>query len=139
MQDNASLFWGHPVWKKYMLLSSQLSYLYRYQHFIFTDVDECELEIHNCTQQCNNTIGSYICSCQPGYKLSAKDKRTCNSKFVSSNSYLQYHKIPNINLGPINWCYVIFGLPLKLKWSSGFSFHILSYTLSLNIKCMLFN
>ena len=34
---------------------------------LFTDIDECELGY--CEQQCNNTIGSYYCTCREGYYL----------------------------------------------------------------------
>ena len=35
----------------------------------FSDIDECETSIHSCDVNafCNNTIGSYICTCNPGY------------------------------------------------------------------------
>ncbi|CAI8048165.1 Fibrillin-1, partial [Geodia barretti] len=41
------------------------------------DVDECALGTHNCEQLCENTPGSFICSCRNGYSLSSDD-RTCN-------------------------------------------------------------
>ncbi|XP_070174635.1 fibropellin-1-like [Littorina saxatilis] len=36
------------------------------------DVDECNDSLHNCTgdqQECVNTIGGFVCVCQPGYVL----------------------------------------------------------------------
>ena len=39
------------------------------------DVDECE-EQNNCTQSCNNTVGSYLCLCNEGYIL-ANDGYSC--------------------------------------------------------------
>ena len=39
------------------------------------DVDECE-EQNNCTQSCDNTVGSYLCVCHEGYKL-ANDGYSC--------------------------------------------------------------
>ena len=40
-------------------------------HFIyyFADINECETEKHHCGSNafCNNTKGSYICTCKPGY------------------------------------------------------------------------
>lgn len=35
----------------------------------FADKDECFLQTHNCSRLafCNNTAGSYNCSCFPGY------------------------------------------------------------------------
>ncbi|XP_060790271.1 signal peptide, CUB and EGF-like domain-containing protein 1 [Neoarius graeffei] len=34
-----------------------------------TDLDECDLNDHNCAQKCRNTIGSYKCSCDEGFML----------------------------------------------------------------------
>ena len=33
------------------------------------DIDECTGNTHGCDQVCNNTIGSYECSCYTGYQL----------------------------------------------------------------------
>ena len=33
------------------------------------DIDECTAGTHQCAQNCQNTIGSYICSCNDGYTL----------------------------------------------------------------------
>ena len=35
----------------------------------FSDIDECVRQTHECTQECNNTDGSYDCTCNEGYKL----------------------------------------------------------------------
>ena len=35
----------------------------------------------NCAQVCTNTVGSYTCSCVPGYVLHI-DNRTCDGKLV---------------------------------------------------------
>ena len=41
------------------------------QFFLYfpTDVDECEINLDRCSvgSSCNNTIGSYICNCNPGF------------------------------------------------------------------------
>ena len=39
-------------------------------------VNECALGFSNCEQVCEDTIGSYICSCNPGYVL-APDGHSC--------------------------------------------------------------
>ena len=44
-----------------------------------TDIDECATNNGNCGQTCNNTIGSYSCSCVAGYLLNA-DSRSCSGK-----------------------------------------------------------
>ncbi|KAJ8300025.1 hypothetical protein KUTeg_021544 [Tegillarca granosa] len=43
---------------------------------VFTDIDECEEDVGICQHNCTNTVGSFICSCPPGYKL-ARNKRKC--------------------------------------------------------------
>jgi len=42
----------------------------------YTDVDECDID-GACDQNCTNTNGSFICSCDDGYTLDS-DGRTCN-------------------------------------------------------------
>ena len=32
----------------------------------FSDVDECSADTDNCTQNCENTDGSFACSCNDG-------------------------------------------------------------------------
>ena len=39
-----------------------------------TDLDECALGISECNQICTNSIGSYVCSCHPGYRVSIDNK-----------------------------------------------------------------
>lgn len=34
-----------------------------------SDIDECELGIDRCDQNCHNNIGSYTCSCNAGWRL----------------------------------------------------------------------
>ena len=36
---------------------------------LFTDIDECMEGDADCNQICVNTLGSYYCSCEPGYQL----------------------------------------------------------------------
>ena len=40
------------------------------------DVNECDHQPAPCGQQCNNTDGSFICSCDSGYYL-GDDMLTC--------------------------------------------------------------
>ena len=41
------------------------------------DIDECSENRNNCEQLCQNTQGSYICSCRTGYRL-ATDGAECD-------------------------------------------------------------
>lgn len=43
------------------------------------DVNECETNKGGCEHTCNNTYGSYVCSCSVGYILSG-DGKTCFGK-----------------------------------------------------------
>lgn len=47
------------------------------------DINECLLPDHGCEQICENTNGSYICSCYGGYNQTGF--RTCNGQFFSDN------------------------------------------------------
>ena len=42
--------------------------------FVVVDVDECATNNGGCHQTCNNTIGSFSCSCLTGWMLSANNK-----------------------------------------------------------------
>ena len=34
-----------------------------------SDIDECVQGLAGCDQNCNNTVGSYFCTCMDGYEL----------------------------------------------------------------------
>ena len=72
--------------------------------FHYLDINECQTSNGGCAQNCANTIGSFICSCNSGYILNA-DSRTCDGKttklclfVLASNdvksTYVLQHKIP---------------------------------------------
>ena len=48
---------------------------------LISDIDECQLGLHSChaQAQCINVIGSYNCSCLPGY--AGDRKRSCDGEF----------------------------------------------------------
>ena len=50
-------------------------------HQYTSDIDECALRISGCNQICNNSIGSYVCSCYLGYQISSNNK-TCTGKQI---------------------------------------------------------
>lgn len=41
-----------------------------------SDIDECATGENQCNQKCNNTEGSYLCSCVDGFRLDT-DNVTC--------------------------------------------------------------
>ena len=48
------------------------------------DIDECLEEIDQCEHNCNNTNGSYTCSCNPGF-VKDVDQRSCHGKLCKIN------------------------------------------------------
>ena len=54
-----------------------------------TDIDECETNPHKCHEEaaCNNTHGSYLCTCTPGF---IGDGKNCTGTINSLKS-LQIH------------------------------------------------
>lgn len=40
-----------------------------YYVYLFSDINECDFENGNCSDICNNTDGSYFCSCLAGFQL----------------------------------------------------------------------
>lgn len=49
------------------MMSSSLSSTEYKKNLSITDIDECLAGIDGCEQQCDNTAGSYFCSCHDGY------------------------------------------------------------------------
>ncbi|KAI0227249.1 E-selectin [Lamellibrachia satsuma] len=45
------------------------------------DVDECVKNTDGCAQECTNTLGSYVCSCRPGYNVSTNNEKLCDGKY----------------------------------------------------------
>ena len=50
--------------------------------FDCVDINECEVNNGNCSQNCNNFKGSYNCSCQDNFELN-EDNLTCSSETLS--------------------------------------------------------
>lgn len=45
------------------------------------DIDKCAQGKHNCEHQCVNTLDSYKCTCEIGYKLGS-DGKSCHGKII---------------------------------------------------------
>ena len=45
-------------------------------YYCCSDINECQENTDGCSQMCSNTIGSYVCSCYAGYRLSL-DRHSC--------------------------------------------------------------
>ena len=52
-------------------------------------MDECADSLDSCQQNCTNTVGSVVCSCNEGFELNA-DGFSCNGMYVYYN-YTHYH------------------------------------------------
>ena len=89
----------------------QTPYLIQHIFFIiFADIDECAHNISGCNQNCTNTIGSYFCSCYPGYDIQ-NDNRTCVGKDLTLSIYVCYYNSYISNL--IYNIYLFFAMKLK--------------------------
>ena len=51
---------------------------------MFVDVDECDEGIDGCDHMCANTVGSFNCSCHPGFHLLDDDITCAGEADVSS-------------------------------------------------------
>ena len=64
-----------------------------YASLLFIDINECEMEIDNChaNATCNNTFGSFECTCNAGFE---GDGINCTSKTVEKGrvciEYMHY-------------------------------------------------
>ena len=47
--------------------------------YLHPDINECELNNGGCDHNCTNQIGSFLCSCDPGYVLDG-DGLACNGE-----------------------------------------------------------
>ena len=47
-----------------------------------SDINECQTDNGGCTQTCDNTDGSYQCSCWDGYELTSSDGHTCTGELT---------------------------------------------------------
>ena len=56
---------------------------------VTSDIDECALNISECTHNCTNTIGSYYCLCYSGYQLAANQKN-CSGKYRLLNTIYMF-------------------------------------------------
>ena len=52
------------------------------QLYFLPDIDECDEGNGGCDHKCNNTDGSFLCTCKKGYYLDTRTK--CKGKCFSS-------------------------------------------------------
>ena len=65
------------------------------------DINECTTGTHQCAHNCQNTIGSYTCSCRTGYRL-ASNGRSCYGRYRLHTCmfYLVVHDTMDSNAFP---------------------------------------
>ena len=73
------------IWMVSHVLVSSVKWLHVTQLTLLQclDVDECLSNRGGCAQVCTNTVGSFECSCNPGYSLASAGSQ-CNGEFTSS-------------------------------------------------------
>ena len=54
------------------------------------DIDECDENTDSCSQTCENTVGSFICSCSPGYQLNSNGI-SCDGMWFTFSLYTYTH------------------------------------------------
>ena len=67
-----------------------------HKKFLFLpDIDECVLRMDNCrnNSQCNNTVGSFVCSCNQGYSGNGAN---CESKLKTKLAIQLTRKFKNL-------------------------------------------
>ena len=67
---------------------------------LHSDIDECEEGTSGCSQNCNNNIGSYYCTCMNGFDLES-DAHSCtgNEDTYMYLTYISYvHKIQSMQV-----------------------------------------
>ena len=57
-----------------------------YPSHLSSDYDECRDNGGGCDQICNNTVGSFFCSCENGYSLD-DNMSSCNGKYTVSVTF----------------------------------------------------
>ena len=63
------------------MYSSKLSNIHCSYKIILLDINECDDEdSHNCEHNCTNTVGSFECSCNSGYRLDG-NRGNCSGRY----------------------------------------------------------
>ena len=79
--------------------------------YLCIDIDECSSGQANCSQMCNNTVGSYVCLCNDSYTLDL-DQHTCIGKKINTSQTYTFLCSTQSDLGLLAFalcCIVDFG------------------------------
>ena len=63
---------------------NKLSNIHCSYNIILLDINECDEGSHNCEHNCTNTVGSFECFCNSGYRLDG-NRRNCSGMYISCN------------------------------------------------------
>ena len=71
LDEDMSTCSGEYIMYRHMLGQWQCQYNNHIIIILYTriDIDECSMNVDECNQYCNNTVGSYTCNCTDGYIL----------------------------------------------------------------------
>jgi len=58
---------------------------------LIVDINECQIDNGGCAQACDNTNGSYQCSCPEGYELTS-DGHNCTGMWCYDFHYIDRYK-----------------------------------------------
>ncbi|CAH1238887.1 HMCN1 [Branchiostoma lanceolatum] len=56
-----------------------------------TDINECSRNTDGCQHGCENTVGSYYCTCRDGYQLSGSKNCIDINECASNNGDCEHH------------------------------------------------
>ena len=95
-----------------------LYYILLYTH---ADINECELELDNCSPNaaCTNTMGSFECECLPGF---SGDGMTCEGQYIQ-----QQHCVPSTFCDNVNNSFYLPYTLYIIEIAMVFSPYILKY------------
>ena len=88
--------------------SSTLNYLHLYKHL---DTNECLTNNGGCHHNCHNSVGSYSCSCNNGYRLNSNgytcEGRLSSKKILSSDKHIFVHTATLLLGDNIPYCFLV--------------------------------
>ena len=86
---------------------------------MYLDIDECAADMAGCDQGCNNTIGSFSCTCVEGYTLSDNGKICVDVNECATRSHGCQQACVN-TIGSFRCgCYFGYSINQDLKTCSG--------------------
>ena len=71
------------------------------------DIDECAANENRCSHKCNNTEGSYTCSCVDGFRLDADNVTCIGSVKAKLRHYHGEKKCNSLSLSQLKRCFRI--------------------------------